>query len=141
MTGPVPPFTNPPIEPQNFQPSNFTIQSIAMSGLQASVTTTDDNNYVVGQQVRFHIPLGYGMAQLNDQSAFVSQVNSTTNFLANIDIRFFDPLVTPGFPLNQQTPQVSAIGDQNFGTLNPNGFVNNTLTIPGAFQNISNGAI
>lgn len=138
MTGPVPPYNNPPIHPEYFQPSNFTISSItSLTTTTTQVETLVTNNYVVGQLVRFHIPNGYGILQLNGLSAYVLSLTSPTIFVVDIGITNFDPFVTPSPPLSYQNPQVSAIGDHNFGKGQLLGATYEQLTIQGAFQNIS----
>ena len=142
MSGPVPPGpvpfeTNPEVNAQYYQPSNFIISNITSSKPNAVVTTTDDHNYVVGQLIRFHIPIGWGIRQLNEQLAYVSVINSDTSFTAQIDISKYDSFVTP--PHSFQSPQVSAIGDENFGwSFDGSSFSPmNELAPPGAFINIS----
>ena len=126
---PTPSFNNPEPNPEYFQPRTYRIASIAISGVQASVTTTLDNDYVVGQLVRFHIPLGWGIRQLNEQQGQITIINSSQNFIVNINITKYDPFVTPSVPFSYQYPQVSAIGDNNITT--------DGLSISGAFINIS----
>ena len=45
--GPTPAYNNPPIEPQFYQPSRFVISAIS-NGNPTTVTTSEENNYVVG---------------------------------------------------------------------------------------------
>ena len=52
---PTPPYQNPPIEPQFYQPSAFVISAITL-GPQTTITTTVNNNYVIGQLCRLIIP-------------------------------------------------------------------------------------
>lgn len=126
---PSPPFQQIPVHPEYFAPRTYMIASIAISGIQASVTTDDPNDYVIGQLVRFHIPKGWGMNQLNEQSGYITEINSSNNFIVNINILNYDAFVVPGSPFDFQTAQVSAIGDKNLAT--------SGLTISGAFRNVS----
>lgn len=122
---------NPPVEPQLYEPSNFTISNIQVSGQQTLVTTSTNHNYVVGQQVRFHIPIPYGMRQINEQAGYVTVVNSPTSFTVNIISTFYDSYISsPTYPGNTP-PQVSAIGDDNLYSIG--------TTIAGAFQQITQG--
>lgn len=133
--GPIAPYRNMPIEPQNFQPRSNTITAIA-KGVQTLVTTERNVDYVVGQQVRFLIPPVAKMRQLNNQSAFVVAIPNPNQILVNINSVKFDAFEAQ-MSYQYNTPQVIPIGDANIGLLNPLGRVANTLTIPGSFQNIS----
>lgn len=126
---PTPIFNNPAPHPEYFQPRTYRISAIAISGSQASVSTTLENDFVIGQLVRFHIPLGWGIRQLNEQQGEITAINSSQNFSVNINITKYDPFVTPSAPFSYQFPQVSAIGDDNLTT--------DGLSISGAFINIS----
>ena len=133
---------NPTVMPQFFIPQNFILASITpantINKTQTIVDTSQANDFVVGQQVRFHIPRGYGMTQLNELTGFVIAINSNIEFVVDTDTSQFNAFVIPGVPFNYQNAQVSAIGDRNISApLNPNGAILNILTIPGAFQNIS----
>lgn len=135
LLGPRAPERNPPIVPQYYQPSVFFITDIT-NGLTTTITTATDHNYVVGQQVRFLIPVTYGSVQLNNQIAYVDSIPSPTTFIVLIDSRFFD-LFIPSPAYGPTKPQVIAIGDANSGCINSEGRLNNGTTIPGAFKDIS----
>lgn len=133
---------NPTPTPQYFIPQNYFIASISPNNTINTIATTVDttlpNNVVVGQLMRFYIPQGYGMTQLDGQSGYVTAINSNTEFVVNVDTSQYNAFVIPGSPFNMQKAQVSAIGDNNISApLNADGLVLNILTIPGAFQNIS----
>jgi len=138
--GPSPAYTNPPIEPQNFQPNQFVITSIAL-GKTTTVTTATApyrvvNNYVIGQLVRFIIPPTYGTRQLDEQSGYVIAIPTTNEFVVDINSTTFDAFIPS--PSYGPTPaQVVAIGDIANGTINSSGRVNNGMAIPGSFINIS----
>ena len=141
--GPVPAESNPPITPWYFKPSQFAISDItrgATTIVTMSPNTTGgvsvDPNYVVGQQVRINMTFGYGMPQINRQTAFVISVPSTYTVELDIDSRFYSPFDTT--PTGATTPsQIVAIGDINQGQINSSGRINNLTYIPGSFQNIS----
>lgn len=136
VAGPVPFESNPVPHPEYFQPSTFDISAITRGYPTALVTTTEAHNYVVGQLVRFHIPLGWGMRQLDGQQAYVTAVNSSTSFTIDLPTRSFDAFTTPSPAF--QTAQVSAIGDENQGwTFNGTSYSRTQLAPPGAFLNIS----
>lgn len=133
MTGPFPAYANPPIEPQFYKPRNYVIESIAL-GKFTTVTTSVDNDYVVGQQIRFVIPEQYGTRQLNQVTGYIISIITSDEFVVDIDSSQMDAFISA---TALQQPQVVAIGDINTGQINSNGR-NSTLNyIPGSFQNIS----
>jgi len=131
--GPIAPYNNLPIEPQNYQPRLFFISAIALGQL-TTVTTTVDHDYVVGQQCRLIIPPTNGCRQLNEQTGFVDSIPSANQVVLNINSSMnVDPFVTSS--ANNQ-PQILAIGDVNTGQTNT-GRSGNLTYIPGSFINIS----
>lgn len=134
--GPQPPYTNPPIQPQYFKPSQFIISSISL-GQTTTVTTTVDNNYVIGQLCRLLIPVQYGAIQLNESQGYVislpasNQVELAIDSSQNVDAFISSPTYGPTLP------QILAIGDVNTGQINSTGRVNNLTYISGSFRNIS----
>lgn len=142
FAGPIASQNNPPIEPQWFEPSRFDIDTLTY-GTTTSVTTSDsfgvENNYVVGQLVRFDIPPPFGARQLDGKQAYVLTTPSTNTFTVGINTtQGYDPFIA--VPTHSTTPaQVAAIGDINSG-VNNTGRSNNATTIQGAFINISPSA-
>lgn len=132
--GPVPPFNNPSIQPQFYQPSQFVIPAIS-TGRITTVTTTANMNYVIGQQVRLLIPVGYGSRQLNERTGFVTSIPMPNQVVLDMDSQDSDPFVVN--TLVTTLPQIVAIGDCNSGIISNTGRVNTSTTIPGAFINIS----
>lgn len=134
--GPQSPFQNPPIVPQYFQPSQFFISAISL-GQTTIVTTTVDNNYVIGQLCRLLIPTQYGSIQLNEVQGYVislpasNQVELAIDSSQNVDAFISSPIYGPTLP------QIVAIGDINTGQISSTGNKNNLTYIPGSFQNIS----
>lgn len=131
--GPVPPYNNPPIEPQFFQPSVFFISAITL-GQTTTVTTTVNNNYVIGQECRLIIPNGYGSRGLNEQTGFVISIPAANQVVLNINSIGIDPFINAGLPTQAQ---IVAVGDVNSGIISSTGRVLLTTNIPGAFINIS----
>ena len=142
--GPTASENNPPITPQYYAPNQFFITAIDY-GAVTTVTTAEtfygvNNNYVIGQLVRFIIPFAYGASQLNNQTGYVvglpelNQVSVNINTLQNYDV--FD--ASPAYATTK--PQLLPIGDVNTGTINADGRVNNGTFIPGAFIDISPSA-
>lgn len=125
---------NPTVEPENFKPSNFVISTITQGRLTI-VSTSVDNNFVLGQQVRFNIPQTYGIRQLNGQAPQVVAINSAMQFVVDVDSARYDPFIPFPPHTGHTPPQVNAVGDFNISF---EGFKNNAFTISGAFVNISN---
>ena len=84
IVGPVPPYTNPPIEPQYYQPSKFYIEDVTL-GRTTTVTTTEDHNYVIGQLVRLLIPSSFGCVQLNNTQGYVISIPASNEVELDID--------------------------------------------------------
>jgi len=135
LLGPTPPYNNPPIQPQNFQPRRFFIENVTL-GLTTTVTATEDMDYVVGQLVRLLIPKGFGCVQLNYVKGYVLSLPSSTEVEININSSLGVNQFTAD-PTAQTQPQIVPVGDINTGDINSMGRINNATTIPGAFQNIS----
>lgn len=143
MTGPFPgpiaPESNPPINPQYFQPSDFYISALTL-GATTTVTTSVDHNYVIGQNVRLLIPSTYGASGLSGQQGLVISIPAADQVVVTINSQGISPFVAS--PLYGPTPpQIIAIGDQNSGEISLNGRTTDSSitgpTIPGTFINIS----
>lgn len=130
---PIPEYQNPPIEPQFFVPSRFNISAITLGQL-TTVETSVANNFVVGQEVRFIIPPSFGTRQLNNLSGILVAINSTTEFVVNINSYNMDTFVLSS---GSTLAQVLAIGNNNSGGDNATGSQSYKTTIPGSFKNIS----
>ena len=133
--GPIAPQNNPPIEPGFYQPSKFNISAITR-GATTTVTTSIDNNYVIGQQVRLLIPPGYGSTQLNGQFGYVTSVPSATQVVVTIDSLNANAFIASP-PGAVQNAEIIAIGDVNSGVVNSSGRTNMGTFIEGSFINIS----
>lgn len=133
IVGPIPPFSNPPIEPQFYSPRSFVITNIAL-GIVTTVTTAVDQNYVIGQLTRLLIPPTFGCRQLNNVEGYVIDIPSSTQVTLNINsVINVDPFVSSSATTK---PQIVAVGDINTGVTNL-GRSNNGTFIPGSFINIS----
>jgi hypothetical protein len=134
-SGPIPPETNPTIEPQYFKPSRFVISDISL-GLATLITTAVNHNYVVGQEIRISIPPFYGTYQLSGQQGFVTSIPAPNQVLVNINSVGFSNYIPK--PIYGPTPpQIISIGDIANGGINASGRTNQALAIPGSFVNIS----
>jgi len=134
VIGPVAPESNPPINPQFYNPSRFNISAITR-GQTTTVTTTVNNNYVVGQLVRLTIPPICRSYGLNETSGLVLSIPSPNQVVLNIFSLNVDSFVAA--PSTGTQPQIMAIGDTNSGTTNTTGRVNTGTTVPGSFINVS----
>lgn len=130
---PVPLYSNPPIEPQFYQPSRFVISAITL-GATTTVTTTVDHNYVIGQLVRLLIPPSFGCRQLNERSGILLSIPSSTQMVLDIYSAGGDAYIASSAPTQAQTVSV---GDYNSGVINTNGRSTTGTFIPGSFLNIS----
>lgn len=138
---PVPLYQNVPIQPEFYKPRGYFISDITR-GITTTVTTTTDNDYVVGQLVRLIIPPRYGARQLNERTAYVISVPAANQVILDLDSRDSDPFIPSPTFLNSESrtrAQILAIGDINSGQINENGRIQNLIYIQGSFQNISPG--
>lgn len=130
---PIPAYQNVPINPQFYQPSFFFIDDI-IRGETTLVTTTEDHNYAIGQQVRLIIPPSFGIIELNNQTAFVIDIPASDQVELDIVSKFMTAFKTSTAATQ---PQILAIGDVNSGQINTNGRINQITYINGSFINIS----
>ena len=130
---PTPAYSNPPIEPQFFEPSRFVISAISL-GQTTTITTTEDMNYVIGQEVRLLIPPNFGARALNQQSGFVIAIPASDQVELDIVSANIDPFTSSSATTK---PQIVAIGSINSGIISNTGNVIPSTSIPGSFINIS----
>lgn len=130
---PISAYQNVPIEAQFYQPSRFVISAISL-GQTTTVTTTTDQNYVIGQQVRLLIPPSFGSIGLNDQTGFVISIPSITQVTLDINSVGVDAFISSSATTKAQ---ILAIGDVNTGIISTTGRVQSSTNIPGSFINIS----
>lgn len=133
--GPNAPYNNPPIMPQYYQPSVFTVVGIVL-GASTLVTTSVNHNYVIGQLCRLLIPSAYGTVQLDEQEGIVNSIPAANQVVLNINSTGFN-LFNPSPVQGPTPPQIVAVGDYNSGIINAQGRSNPTTNIPGSFINIS----
>ncbi|MGE5685184.1 MAG: hypothetical protein ACM3ZS_08590 [Nitrososphaerota archaeon] len=119
-----------------YTPAIHDIEAITQSN-PAIVTTVENHDYVVNQEVQFFIPPQWGMRQLNQLKGFVLAIPADDQFTVNIDTSLFDAFVIPSIPafVVIDPAEVVGIGDANFGQFSPGGVVSLPQTIPGAYQN------
>ncbi len=126
--------------PQYYQPSQFFISAITL-GNPTIITTTEDNNYVVGQLVRLLIPSGYGSVQLNGVEGYVVAIPAANQVTVNINSFGANAFINAASKFQQA--QIIAVGDVNTGVTSSNGLnilptgFNLNTAIPGSFINIS----
>lgn len=131
---PIPPYANVPIHAEYYQPSRFVISGITL-GQTTTVTTSEDHNYVIGQEIRLLIPSSFGCIQLNNKTGFVISIPATDS--VEIDIYSLGGNSFISATATIQSPQIIAIGDINVGDINANGRTNQATDVPGSFINIS----
>ena len=133
ISGPIPPYSNPPIEPQYYQPSRFVISAITL-GPTTTVTTTVNHNYTIGQACRLIIPPSFGCYQLNEKQGIVLSIPTANQVLLNINSSVnISPYIASAATT---VAQILAIGDINLGNINASP-VNSNTNVIGAFINIS----
>ena len=136
---PIPAYSNLPINAQFYQPSRFVISAISL-GRTTTVSTTQNVNYVIGQQVRLIIPPTFGTRQLNEQTGYVISIPNPNQVTLNINSTGFDAFINSSATTQAQ---ILGIGDVNTGYTSPSGRSilptngNTNIVIPGSFINIS----
>lgn len=98
-----------------FSPPRVAISAITQAN-PCVVTTASNHNLTTGQVVRLHVPLNYGMVQLNQVSAIITVLSPTTFSLqatqvppaVNIDSTTFTAFTIPSKP--QFTAEVLPMG-------------------------------
>lgn len=93
-----------------FQRAMRVISTISQAS-QAQVTTTFAHQYQSGEIIRFVIPLGFGMQQINQMQAPITVTGDAT-FTVPINTTKFDAFSTPSsFPDDKQFAQVVPIAE------------------------------
>jgi hypothetical protein len=133
IVGPIAPYSNVPIEPQFYEPRRYEIDDIS-KGQTTTITTTEDHDFVIGQQVRINLPAVYGMYQINGKQAMVIDIPSDDEVVLNLDSTQFDSFIAAN---DNQVPQIIPIGEFNSGYISSTGRVVSEINIPGSFINIS----
>ena len=133
ITGPIPIYQNLPIEAQWYQPSRFVISAISL-GQTTTITTTANTNYTIGQLVRLIIPPTFGSRALSEQTGYVISIPAPNQVVLNINSQEIDPFIASSATTQAQ---ILAIGDINSGATNSLGPKVESITVPGAFINIS----
>ena len=131
--GPIPPYTNPPINPQYYKPGFFYIAAIS-NGVMTTVTTTENHNFSLNQSVRLQIPRANLSIEFNEQIGVVLSIPAPNQVVLDINSSFYNLFQSTTQP-NQ--PQIVAVGDFNSGALLSSGNVGLGTYVAGAFINIS----
>lgn len=131
--GPKAAYQNVPIMAQYYQPSRFVISAVTL-GTTTTITTTQNVNYLIGQQVRLIIPPTFGCRQLNEQQGLVLSLPNPNQVVVSINSNNFDPYIASSATTQAQ---IIAVGDVNSGQTNANGPYFQNLDIPASFINIS----
>lgn len=134
ISGPIPAYSNPPIQPQFYSPRQQFISAITL-GQTTTVTMTTDTLFVIGQTCRLIIPPANGCRQLNEMQGYVIDLPSSNQVTLTIDSsRNVDPFVSHS---GTTQPQILPIGDINQGAINSSGISSTGTFIPGSFIDIS----
>ena len=138
---PIPPYSNPPINSDYYQPRAYDISAITL-GSTTLVTTSANHDFVIGQACRFIIPWGYGTTELNEMQGIVISIPMDDQVTITIDSSSFSTFIPGGSPQpvdkgTTAVPQILPIGDVNSGIISSTGLSNTSTNIPGSFINIS----
>lgn len=136
ITYPTPAYQNTVPEPEFYQPSRYVIEDIDL-GVETTITTTEDHNYVIGQECRLLIPASFGSYQLNEVKGYVLSIPQSDQVVLSIDSsRNVDAYIAASVTY-PSVAQIIAVGDYNSGQQNTQGRTNQLTYIPGSFINIS----
>lgn len=130
---PAPPFSNPPIHPEWYNPNYFYISGVTL-GQTTLVTTTANVNFYVGQLVRLLFPNGYGCGQLNEKTALVSSIPAPNQVVLELFSLNADAFRSSSNPTQ---PTIVPVGDINTGRINAGGPSDVGLSILGSFVVVS----
>ena len=120
--------------PQYYAPRQYFISSVTL-GINTTVTTVNNIDFVVGQLVRLIIPPTFGCRQLNGSQGYVLSIPMANQVVVAINSsQNVDGFVTSSAATQ---PQILPIGDVNTGAINSQGRTNNGTFVLGAFINIS----
>jgi hypothetical protein len=121
-------FVRQVLYPFLYEPGTNYISAISLSGTNVVVTTTNNHNFVVGQEIAFRIPSAYGSTQLNALPNnttpgspvyyYVTSLGSNTQFTCtalSAGVTAFNSNQTVASVPGLQLPQVLAVGDVNSG--------------------------
>ena len=136
ITYPISAYQNVPPEPEFYIPSRFVIEDIVL-GQTTLVTTTENHNYVIGQECRLLIPSYFGCFQLNEVKGNVLSIPQSDQVELSIDSNRNVDAYIASSQTYPSVAQIVAIGDFNSGAINSNGRIQNKTYIPGSFRNIS----
>jgi len=96
-----------PVAPMFLLISNIT------KAVNAVVTVTTQNKYVVGQLLHFSVPQSYGMYQIDKLIGEILYIDTTNLiFTTNIDSTQFDTFVTPS-TYQEQPASAASYGSRN----------------------------
>jgi hypothetical protein len=133
ISGPIPPYSNPPIQPQYYSPNIFFISGIEL-GINTIVTMTQNTTFVIGQLCRLLIPHANGSYQLTQQTGYVNAIPNPNQVQLDLNSTLASPFINTS---KGSQPQIVAVGDINTGQIVSTGRIQPNLNIPGSFINIS----
>jgi len=95
-----------------------TAPTVPTAGSIISVSIDPSNYYVVGQKVRFSIPSGFGMSQMNGLTGTITAINfdnsgaadvAAYNIVVDIDVSAFDAFVFPASATSPTQPLFATV--------------------------------
>jgi hypothetical protein len=117
VTSPFPPYQNPPIQSDFYVPNFFIISALTL-GETTTVTTSVDHNFVVGQIIRFIVPLRYRTRELNEKQAIVFSIPSATQLVCYMQSYDFTPFFASPYVASitniSQEPDATITADNAF---------------------------
>jgi hypothetical protein len=135
--------------PWLYEPGTNYITAITLSGTNVVVTTTNNHNFVIGQEIAFRIPAPWASTQLNALPNlttpgspvyyYVSSLQSNTQFTCtalSVGVTAFNSNQAVASVPGLQLPQVLAVGDVNSGGITYSG---GSLYPPPQFPTFSGG--
>lgn len=129
-------LANVPVNITYYTPQEYEISNITF-GTTTTITTTEDVDYVAGQEIRLHIPQFYGTRELNQQLAYVISLPASNQVEININtnIGYTPFIISPTFA--PTPPMICPIGTIRNGQINVISRTNVAINVPGSFRNIS----
>jgi len=105
--------------PALFYPRRRFITTIIPVGAEAQVSTSVDDEYTVGQEVRFNVSAAFGMTEIDGLSGTITTIVAPNLFRVNIDVSTFTAFAFPTAAAVPFTPaEVIPLGEDTAIALN-----------------------
>jgi hypothetical protein len=129
-------LANVPVNITYYTPQEYEISAITF-GNTTTITATEDVDYVVGQEIRLHIPQWFGARELNQQLAYVISLPAANQVEININTSLGVAPFIPSPTYGPTPPSICPIGTIRNGQINVISRTNVRIDVPGSFINIS----